>query len=102
MNAGIDSFFEPPNTVDSHTCRACGATCRVERGRVGPTSWAGALGDAQTPHDYFSCPNSDEKWHEQAVKLFQAIEATPGERVAELLRQDLFDLLSKHGCIPDN
>ena len=99
---GYDVFFEQPGTVTSHTCRGCGAECIVERNRVGPTSWAGAMGKVQTPHDYFRCPNAGKDWHERAIDLVQRIEDTPSKRVTGLMQQDLIDILKENGCAPDN
>lgn len=101
MNKGIDTFFEPPGTVNHRSCLACGTTCLVKRNQIGPTSWASAMAKAEDHHDYFYCPNSGQDWHDQAISLVQAIEAMPSKRVAALMEQDLFDLLSAHGCIPE-
>lgn len=95
---GYDVFFEPPGRVSGHTCHVCGATCSVERNRVGPVSLAGAMAQTETVHDYFHCPHSGTDWHEQCLALVQAIEAMPSKRVAALMQQDLTDLLAEHGC----
>lgn len=95
---GYDVFFESPGTVNRRTCQVCGTECLVERNRVGPTSWAAAIGKSEILHDYFYCPHTRKDWHEQALALVEAIENTPSKRVAALMQQDLWDLLSEHGC----
>jgi len=44
--------------------------------------------------DVFSCPHVNEKWHKKALKLVEAIEKTPSKRVADLMKQDLEELIS--------
>lgn len=95
---GYDVFFETPGAVGERTCLVCGTVCHVERNRVGPISWAGAMGKVEKEHDYFSCPHIRQEWHEQALELVQAIEQMPSKRVAALMQQDLVELLSEHGC----
>ena len=99
---GYDTFYETPGTVDRRICQVCGTVCLVRRNQIGPTSWAGAMANAETAHDYFFCPHSKEPWHEQAVALLQAIENTPSKRIAALMQEDLVDLLTEHGCILGN
>ena len=48
-------------------------------------------------HDLFMCPNSDNEWHEQGLILVMAIEDTPSKRLADLMMQDLDELLKEHG-----
>jgi len=93
-----DTFFEAPGTVESRACRVCGTECVVIRDSVGPTSWAAAVGKLKTKHDYFYCPHREQPWHERALSLVEAIEDSPSQRVSELMRQDLIELLNKHGC----
>ena len=92
-----DTFFETPGSTQEKQCRVCGALCKVERDRSGPTSWAAAMGKIETEYDYFICPNINRPWHEQALELVKAIEATPSKRVAELMKEDLMDLLREQG-----
>lgn len=94
---GYDVFYETPGAVAQRTCQVCGAKCRVEHDRLGPTGWAAALGKSNALHDYFYCPNAGQAWHEQALELVQAIESTPSKRIAALMQQDLIDLLKEHG-----
>ena len=48
------------------------------------------------PRDKFSCPNLEEEWHEQAVQLVMEIEKTPSKRLAQLMQQDLEDVLNEN------
>lgn len=45
---GYDTFYELPATVTKRTCQVCGIECEVERNQVGPTSWSGAVGKANS------------------------------------------------------
>lgn len=95
---GYDVFYEAPGTVGERTCLVCGTVCNLEKNRVGPTSWAGAIGKIDKVHDYFFCPYLGQEWHDQALELVQAIESMPSKRVAALMQQDLVELLAEHGC----
>ena len=95
MHNGLEIFFVEPGTVETMTCRVCGTTCAVQRDAYGPTSLAMAMAKNKKQHDVFTCPHAGEDWHEQALALIQAIEATPSKRVAELMRLDLQELLAE-------
>jgi hypothetical protein len=97
MMKGYDVFFENPGEVQERSCQVCGSICEVKRDQMGPTGWIEALGKRAHLHDYFSCPHSGQKWHEQALEIVLAMEETPSKRVAALMRQDLIDLLVENG-----
>jgi len=97
MMKGYDAFFERPGEVQVRTCQVCATECLVERDKVGPTSFASAVASRHARHDFFRCPNADESWHEQALRLVRAIEETPSKRVASLMKDDLRDLLREQG-----
>lgn len=94
---GYDAFLTDPGTVEAQRCRVCDSPCDVTRNAYGPTSWAGAIAQRFRHHDAFVCPHTDTSWHTRALSLVQAIEAMPSKRVAELMRQDLDELLLEHG-----
>jgi len=96
---GYDYFTFEPGTTDAVECAVCGTVCEVTRNTFGPTSFAAAMAKSFRYHDAFACPHASEPWHEQALRLVLAIEETPSKRVAELMRQDLADLLDtrNHG-----
>lgn len=98
MINGYDVFYEAPGRVAERTCRICGTTCTVERNRLAATSWAESMAKRKWLHDFFKCPNTGADWHDRATDLVQRIEETPSERVAALMRQDLDELLARHGC----
>jgi len=92
---GYDILFADPGARADADCLVCGARCRVKRNVYGPTSFVEAVGRKSRRHDAFSCPYSGEEWHERALQLVLAIEATPSPRVARLMELDLADLLRK-------
>lgn len=47
-------------------------------------------------YDEFACPNLKKKWHKQVVKLVQDLRKTPSKRLAQLMQQDLEDLLHEN------
>lgn len=93
---GYDVFFVTPGSTASMTCVVCGRTLAPERDQVGPMSMADAVGNYKRPHDLFQCPSADDPWHRQALELVLAIEQMPSKRVADLMKQDLADLLTNH------
>jgi hypothetical protein len=101
MKKGYDVFFERPGEISRRVCQVCCTECLVERNRVGPTSWSAAIGKFEILHDYFYCPHLPKDWHKQALALVEAIDKTPSKRVTALMRLDLIDLLSEHGCTPE-
>ena len=94
---GYDVFYEKPGELEERVCQVCGTRCEVERNQAGPTGWASAMAKQKIPHDYFSCPHTGQDWHEQALKLVMMIEETPSQRLAELVRLDLIDMLNDNG-----
>jgi len=92
---GIDVFHKEPNTIESISCRACGAVCNVERNSFGPTSHLSAMSGNHTLHDRFICPNIGKKWHELASNLVQEINNTQSKSIIKLIAKDLRKALSK-------
>ncbi len=93
---GYDCFITAPGENEEMTCRVCGAECDVRRNVYGATSWATAVAQRPSEHDYFFCPHSEESWHKQALELVHAIEEMPSKRVIRLMRMDLEDILEDH------
>ena len=90
---GIDSFSPDLNTVESATCRACRSKCNVKRNSEGYRSFASAMGRNKTKFDSFHCPNSGTKWHNQAIKLLREYRDTASQKIRNLIRQDLCELV---------
>jgi len=97
MQNGVDVFFLEPGTAQEMYCRVCGSKCDVRRDVYGPTSFAMAMGQKKKLHDVFTCPHVEEAWHHQALQLQRAIEEMPSKSVANLMRQDLQELLQEQG-----
>lgn len=93
---GYDAFVTEPGTKESVLCHVCNSECEVTRGAHGPTSFASAMAKKHREHDFFVCPHADAAWHEQALDLVTAIEESPSKRVAQLMQQDLDELLAAH------
>jgi hypothetical protein len=93
---GYDIFFTDPGAASDVTCKVCGAICTVSRNTVGPTSFAAAMGKQKVLHDVFTCPDTQQPWHVEALRLAEAVDSAPSPRVAELIRRDLADLLRAH------
>ncbi|MFQ5913345.1 MAG: hypothetical protein ACE5JS_09190 [Nitrospinota bacterium] len=94
---GFDFFIAEAGSKGEYHCGVCNTKCEVKRNVYGPTTFAEAMAKTFRYHDLFVCPHRDEKWHEQALNLVQAIEETPSRRVAQLMAQDLEDLLRENG-----
>ncbi len=93
---GYDFFITDPGTEQTIRCHVCNTECDAKRNVYGPTSFATAMAKNFRLHDMFVCPHADTAWHEQALRLVRAIEETPSKRVAQLMQQDLEDLLGEH------
>lgn len=93
---GWDLFTPSPGEVERMNCCVCGAGMDVERGLTGPTHFAEAMAQRGHKHDRFTCPNSGEPWHRDALKLREAMKDTPSKRVRGLISEDLDELLAAH------
>lgn len=87
---GWDHFTPDPGEWESKRCRACGSELLVERNVTGQRSRFGS-GDAK--FDRFHCRHSQDEWHTHAIKLHEAIAATPSVSVADMMRLDLEAIL---------
>ena len=83
---GWDTILPDPGEVESWDCQVCGDTCDVRRGVVGRRS---SISPHESPHDSFTCPNSGEPWHDQALKIAQAIHDMPAPSIRALMEGDL-------------
>jgi hypothetical protein len=95
-NKGYDYFIVDPGTKERMQCQVCQTECDIRQNVYGPTSFSTAMARDFRLHDVFICPHTDERWHEQALQLVVEIENTPSKRVAQLMQQDLEDLLQQN------
>jgi hypothetical protein len=93
-----DIYYTAPDTETKMSCKVCRSECKVERSKTGPTGYAEAVAGRGHWHDEFSCPNRGKLWHDQALNLVLELENTPSNRLAELMRLDLEELLRANGC----
>lgn len=86
---GYNSFTTSPDSVDEMICKVCGSVCDVERGVIGPTSWAGAMAKCKTPHDSFSCPYNDEEWHSEILGIVMELDNTCSPSLRKIIQKDI-------------
>lgn len=89
-----DLFITEPHHSVPVFCRVCGAPCRVRRDVLGPVGFASALAGQKVRHDEHVCLHTGEAWHERAVAMLRSIEAEPSERIAQVRRAELDDLIA--------
>ncbi len=97
MHLGFEIFYTTPQQVDEMSCRVCGAVCDVKRDVYEPANFLMAQSKISDLYDVFSCPNAGKPWHEKALKLALEIAKTTSKRLADLIQQDLDDLLKENG-----
>jgi hypothetical protein len=93
---GYDYLTTEPDQLEEWKCKVCNTPTVVTRGLYGPVSWASAIAKSFHHYDVFVCPFADDDWHHQAYRLVVAIEETPSKRIAQLMKQDLDDLLHQY------
>jgi hypothetical protein len=86
-----------PGKITSARCKVCGAECVIDRNVLGPTNHASAIAELKRLHDHIWCPHARAEWHNQAVALARAAEATPSATVAAIFRSDLERVLRARG-----
>lgn len=94
---GYTFFTTQLNIVEKMECKVCGSICDENRGVLGPMGFAQALAHSKTLHDEFSCPYSEEKWHEQALGLFQEIEKSNSPALKQIMNDDLKKIIENKG-----
>lgn len=100
-HAGWDHFTPEVGTQDKMYCRVCKTAMQVQRNVNGPTSWAESMGKGKHFHDSFSCSFAQEDWHNQARILLERIEAESSQTIAELLENEVNQILEKRQITKD-
>ena len=95
MKKGYDYFTPDAGTIKMMTCKVCGMVCDVERGVVGPRSFAGAMAGIKTKHDSFSCSHSEKEWHKNALVLYEDIKKCNSPSLKNIMRKDLRKMVRK-------
>ena len=94
--SGVFTYITSPGAFEQLDCPVCRNLCQVERNAPFHPGHIAAMAGIARPHDRFFCPFDRNDWHYTAYKLIHAIDEMPSMRVADLMRQDLKELLEKH------
>lgn len=89
INKGYNSFSTELNAVDEMKCKVCDCLCDVNRGVVGPTSFAMAMAKSKTPHDSFTCPYSDDDWHILALNMSLERDESYSPALKRIIQSDI-------------
>lgn len=92
-SVGADCFILSPATGHEINCNVCDSKCLALRNvQAIKVKYLSGTGLDDT-HDKFYCPNSNEGWHEKAVRLYLESQNTVSTRISKIIRKDLRDLL---------
>ena len=64
-----------------------------------PSNFIEAISKVNDLYDLFTCPNTHHAWHEKALRLVLAIEEPPSQRMTNLMKLDLQDILKENGIL---
>jgi hypothetical protein len=92
-HAGWDAFSPKPGEVEKMHCMVCNAEMRVVRNVNGPTSSVEGMAGRKHMHDAFYCNHAEEDWHCQVRILKQRIEKETSNKIAELLTEEMDQVL---------
>lgn len=76
-------------------CGVCGQEALVTRNCKGPTSFLMAMGGSTREYDFFICPDASLGWHEQVVSIRKEINQTASERLKNMLREEVCEILER-------
>jgi hypothetical protein len=89
-----DQTYEPdPNLIDKCFCGVCGDEMDVERNRKPSGGFAGAMAGHNRYYDRFWCKNMNNGWHVQARDLMREIKKTASKKLANMLEEELKEIL---------
>jgi len=91
--SGIDYFAYEPGIMKEAYCNLCDAKMNVERNVDGPTSSVEAMSGGKHLHDLFTCPNTEEEWHEHAIELMDEMGETASKRIKKILQEEIDEIL---------
>jgi hypothetical protein len=61
----------------------------------GPRGFAQAMAKSVSTYDRHTCPNIEENWHVQVIKLKRAIDDTPSAELANIMKSEIKAILKK-------
>jgi hypothetical protein len=61
----------------------------VQRSMYGPTNSVEGMSGGKHHHDFFQCPDREEKWHLQIVALRREQKKTASTMIGALLQQEI-------------
>jgi hypothetical protein len=101
-----DRYTPDAGTADEPViCGVCGDAMECVRNSRGPRGWAQAVAmhmrgetDTGTPHDIFSCPNSETDWHKQVIALRREGMRSPSKVLEGMLRDEARTILERRQC----
>ena len=88
---GVDCFQTRPNTHVSLNCRACGTKMNVRREvmvQTGPYH-------PKSLNDVFTCPHSNNNWHDKVVSIYQEMSRTSSPSMKNLFEKDIQDIMRR-------
>ena len=88
-----DRFTPDPGEVDEAYCGVCKEKMTVRRDVNGPTGYVEAMAKMGHPHDAFDCPNREEMWHRQAIRIREEANQTASAKLAEMLRAEANEIV---------
>jgi hypothetical protein len=65
-------------------CKVCNQVLVADDRARAKTAWHQSVGCVV--HDYFTCPNAGQAWHDQARSILRLAEDTPSKVLADMLR----------------
>ena len=89
-HTGYDYFTPDPGKWKTKHCEACGTYCDVKRSHVGKRT---RYGRSDSVFDVFNCPNADEHWHTEVIKILEVMRDMPSQRIVDIMKKDVDDIL---------
>ena len=90
---GWDFFTPDLGTVESMKCKVCKTKMDVKKNVDTATSYVERLSGISREVDIFTCPHSEENWHQQAMALRKFVSDTPSATLAMLVQRELDNVL---------
>jgi len=93
LEKGKDVIFTPIDQYLEMKCPTCGETMDSQRGILGCTSFAEAVGRSKHFHDKFVCKHAEADWHTQVKMLQECAKKTPSSKLASIYTEESLEVL---------